>query len=184
MTRDELVLSHLPLAYNLALRYRRLADIEDLRSEAVIGLILAADRWDSSRGFLFSTYAKYWVAMQVNTYIHRTRAPVALSQTRASRAKQDVIGCELPLSLVDPSPRPDQIYEREERARICATLVRYCRSDRERALLEHRWLIDDEVPMSQISRRFGVSVQRVQQIESALFRRIRRGVDIETLASL
>ena len=56
--RDELVLSHQPLARRLASRYVRSDRLrEDLEQVASIGLIKAVDRFDPERGIPFQAYA-------------------------------------------------------------------------------------------------------------------------------
>lgn len=58
MTRDELILNNLGLVGSCASRFLgKGVDYEDLYSSGCIGLIKAADRFDESLGFAFSTYA-------------------------------------------------------------------------------------------------------------------------------
>jgi RNA polymerase sigma-B factor len=56
--RDELVDRFLPLAYALALRYGDSHEsLDDLVQVASVGLLKAIDRFDSTRGIAFSTFA-------------------------------------------------------------------------------------------------------------------------------
>jgi RNA polymerase sigma-B factor len=56
--RDELIEKHLPLARSVASRYTRRPDyFEDLFQVAALGLVKAADRFDPSLGFAFSSLA-------------------------------------------------------------------------------------------------------------------------------
>ncbi len=58
MTRDELILNNLGLVGSCAARFTgKGVDYEDLYSAGCIGLIKAADGFDESLGFAFSTYA-------------------------------------------------------------------------------------------------------------------------------
>jgi RNA polymerase sigma factor (sigma-70 family) len=59
---EQLVLDYIPLAIKMA-RLRSLSappsvSFEDLRSAAYLGLVDAASRFDSSRGFAFASYAR------------------------------------------------------------------------------------------------------------------------------
>ena len=56
--REELIERYLPLARQLAGRYRdRSEPVADLVQVAYLGLIAAVDRWDAERGTAFSTFA-------------------------------------------------------------------------------------------------------------------------------
>ena len=56
--RDELIERYLPLARQLAYRYRdRSEPVADLNQVAYLGLMGAVDRWDHERGTAFSTFA-------------------------------------------------------------------------------------------------------------------------------
>ena len=56
--RDELILGHLPLARQLASRYRsRNEPLEDLVQVAMVGLIGAVDRFDPERATSFASFA-------------------------------------------------------------------------------------------------------------------------------
>jgi RNA polymerase sigma factor for flagellar operon FliA len=61
-TRDELIISHLPLVKFLVGRISAKLpphlDQQDLMSAAIIGLITSAERFDPSRGIQFKTYAE------------------------------------------------------------------------------------------------------------------------------
>jgi RNA polymerase sigma-B factor len=57
VARDALVVRFLPLARQLARRYRNGEDGEDLEQVAAIGLLKAIDRFDPERGLAFSTFA-------------------------------------------------------------------------------------------------------------------------------
>lgn len=62
--RDALVAANLGLAYKIAGQWARTTslDPEELNQEALLGLVLAADYFDPSRGFMFSTFA--WKCIQ------------------------------------------------------------------------------------------------------------------------
>ncbi len=58
MSPEQLAERHMPLADNLALRYRHTSEpLDDLIQVARLGLIKAARRWDPDRGLAFSTFA-------------------------------------------------------------------------------------------------------------------------------
>jgi RNA polymerase sigma-B factor len=55
--RDAIVERFLPLAYQLARRYRNVEDIDDLEQVAAMALVKAIDRFDPQRGLAFSSFA-------------------------------------------------------------------------------------------------------------------------------
>ncbi|MFG6082857.1 sigma-70 family RNA polymerase sigma factor [Paracoccus litorisediminis] len=68
-SRNRLVESHRAFAIKHARKFMGTGvDVEDLSQEAVIGLMKAADRFDPDLGWLFSTYALWWVKASLRDY--------------------------------------------------------------------------------------------------------------------
>jgi RNA polymerase primary sigma factor len=64
--REELAERNLPLAVNIAKKYRGYGmDFIDLIQEANAGLLRAVDKFDPSKGFRFSTYATWWIRQSI-----------------------------------------------------------------------------------------------------------------------
>lgn len=60
--KEELVIHNLRLAASIAKTYQnRGLPLEDLIQEANMGLMLAAEKYDVSTGYRFSTYAGWWI---------------------------------------------------------------------------------------------------------------------------
>ena len=60
--RNELVSANLRLVVSLAKRYQGCGmSLQDLIQEGNIGLMKAAEKFDTSKGFRFSTYAAWWI---------------------------------------------------------------------------------------------------------------------------
>jgi RNA polymerase sigma-32 factor len=83
---DELVCSHLRLVVRIA---RGLAGyglpISDLVSEGNVGLMQAAEKFDPSRGFRFTTYAIWWVRASMQEYILHTWSLVKIGTTAGQK---------------------------------------------------------------------------------------------------
>ena len=70
MDTDELIRRHLPLVDSIARRYvGRGEPLEDLRQCGAVGLVLAAKRWDPSRGVTFGAYATPLVTGEIRQHL-------------------------------------------------------------------------------------------------------------------
>ena len=80
LLRDELIAGHLQLARNIARRFARRGDhLDDLEQVAAVGLVLAVDRFDESRGSDFLSFAVPTISGEVLRHFrdrtHTIRTP-------------------------------------------------------------------------------------------------------------
>ncbi|MCC8946541.1 RNA polymerase sigma factor RpoH [Bradyrhizobium sp. Arg62] len=81
-----LVTSHLRLAAKVAMKYRRYGlPIEDLVSEANLGLMQAVKRFEPDRGFRLATLALWWIKASVQDYVVRSWSLVKMGTTAAQK---------------------------------------------------------------------------------------------------
>jgi RNA polymerase sigma-B factor len=110
--RDELVRAHLPLARNLARKFRtRDESLDDLVQIATVGLINAIDRFNPSHGSDFLAFAVPTISGELRHYFRDSswsvRVPRRLKELNASiAAARD----ELTIQLAR-APRPSEIAE-------------------------------------------------------------------------
>ena len=73
--RDELVQANLRFAVTIAMSYqRRGLSLPELISAANLGLLIAAERFDGSRGYKFISYAVWWIRQSIlSTLAEQTR---------------------------------------------------------------------------------------------------------------
>src|SRR4051794_24691252 len=72
-SRDALIARYMPLAMRLAHQYTRSREfVEDIEQVAAVGLVKAADRFDESRGFAFSSYAVPTIAGEIKRFLRDT----------------------------------------------------------------------------------------------------------------
>jgi RNA polymerase sigma-32 factor len=72
--------------------------------------------------------------------------------------------------------RPDHLVERKElHGRVRAAIDRLSETlgDRERALLDARWLSDEPATLQEIGERFGITRERVRQLEARMLKDLR-----------
>jgi RNA polymerase sigma-32 factor len=90
--RDEaalhrLILAHMRLAISQASKYRRYGvPVGDLIQEASMGLMKAADRFDTDRGVRFSTYAMWWIRASIQDCVMRNWSMVRTGSTSSQKA--------------------------------------------------------------------------------------------------
>ena len=83
---DALVTSHLRLAAKVARRYQGYGlPLADLVSEANLGLVLAASRFQPGRNARFSSYALWWIKATIHDYILRSWSLVKIGTTAAQK---------------------------------------------------------------------------------------------------
>ncbi len=118
--REKLTLGNLRLVINTALKYRRrlltarsgAMDLSDLIQEGNIGLMRSVEKFDQRQGYLFSTYATWWIRQAITRSIadkaRVIRIPVhVLDAIYRTLAQTDELRQELGY---DPSP--EEIAER------------------------------------------------------------------------
>jgi len=81
VAKDELITANLRLVVSIAKKYvNRGLTLLDLIQEGNIGLMKAADRYESGKGTKFSTYSTWWIRQRI------TRAILDQARTSVSRA--------------------------------------------------------------------------------------------------
>jgi RNA polymerase primary sigma factor len=100
---SRLIAANIRLVYSVARRYRcRTHSLEDLVQEGILGLMLAVERFDETRGCRLSTYALHWIrqsiaraAEQNDRLIHMpAQAKSELRQLRKLVDQQRAVGRE------------------------------------------------------------------------------------------
>lgn len=196
--RERLIASHIPCALSYARRYRGMGAYEDICQEAMIGLVMAADRFNPERGVRFSTYVLLWVRASVLEFIFHNVSLVRRSKTKESRRgfwadlRSGVAFSDTSIHAPDGSDREDrlksaagahvpdpeeQFADVQEKAYWEASLVVRLATlaPRERAIVKARWLKDDDknvVSLAHLSFRLGISKQRVSQIEAGALKKL------------
>lgn len=180
--RDLMILSVAHFARKMAKRYvRPHLPFEDLVQEAMLGACMAADRYDPARGLKFMTYARWWMHQRLSAYYYGNHSMASPRSTKVKGLTTDE-GVEGLYTVVDPSPSPEMIvleadWDRKAEASLALALRLLPEKYRDVVLL--RWLREET--RKAIGSRFGVSAQRVHQIELAAITRLRASIDSELL---
>jgi RNA polymerase sigma-B factor len=172
--RDELVERFLPLAYALALRYRRpYESLDDLVQVASLGLIKAIDRFDPGRRIAFSTFAVPTVLAEIRRHF-RDRAWAVQVQELALDAQPaggsyralsfDARGMASALGVEE-----DGFERAEDRATLQALMDLL--PPREREILRLRF--EEDMTQAEIGAVIGVSQMQVSRIIHSTLERLR-----------
>lgn len=77
--RDRLVASNLRFVVKIAKQYQGMGlELSDLISEGNIGLIMAADRFDASKGNRFISYAVWWIKAMIRKALTERRDDIGM----------------------------------------------------------------------------------------------------------
>src|SRR5438552_4558825 len=145
-------------------------DTEDLVSEAFLALCRAAEMWDPERG-AFSTYAvvaiNNWLinVCKLDRASIRTEIEVLSLDTPVGEAEEERLGDLLP----DQGRGLEDMVLSRSLADDLRAAVREL-PDRDRAVMTA--LLQGETP-SDLARAYGCSRQRIEQIQSRAFRRLK-----------
>lgn len=79
--RNELVTANLRFVVSVAKQYQNMGvSLDDLISEGNIGLVKAAERFDSTKGFKFATFAVWWIRQAIMLFLVDKSRMVRLPQ--------------------------------------------------------------------------------------------------------
>lgn len=177
--RAAMLSANLPLVLTIARRFvgSGLA-LEDLVQEGAIGLLVAIDRFDFDRGARFSTFATPWIRHSIGRSIENmgrtVRVPVHVHEARR-RSGEWQLAPDVELDeghMPDAgAPSPEALVGLHELAvqahEALATLT-----GRERDILRRRFGDDDE-SLAEVGRRWGVTKERVRQVQNEALGRMR-----------
>lgn len=187
-----LVIHNLRLVVWIARQWRgRGLEIADLVQEGTIGLMTAAERFDPNRGTRFTTFAYWWVLQGVTRALFNGcnlfrwpvhKAPELLKAIRDDRHEGLTAGEQQPVQLPflvrlpcfgEGNPFDSTLVEETTRMvrKILATL-----KPSEHQVITRRFGVgrDEEETLEQIGQDFGLTRERIRQIEAKALRRLRK----------
>jgi RNA polymerase sigma factor (sigma-70 family) len=175
--KNDIVQANLRLVVGIAKRHvSATVELFELISDGNVSLMRAVDKFDYMRGFKFSTYAS-WALMK--------NFARALPERRRHRERYQT-GWDDLLGTAAIGP-PDE-YESDQAIAIRGRLDQMLSTldDRERSILRQRYGLGDRgepQTLEQIGRQFGVSKERIRQLEARAITKLRSGFsdDLQSL---
>lgn len=164
--KQQITQANLRLVVSIAKRHLSSAmDLFELISDGNVSLMRAVDKFDYSRGYKFSTYASWAVMRNFARSVPEFKAHRDRYQTGRDELIDIAPGFVPEESENDFTPAVRNVIERM----LCQL------GDRERAILRHRFGLDDSQPqtLEQIGKRLGVSKERIRQLESRAIEQLR-----------
>lgn len=171
--KGRIVQANLRLVVSIAKRHLAPGqDLFELISDGNVSLMRAVDKFDYARGFKFSTYASWAVMKNFARSIPEQRRHGERYQT----------GWDTYLDAIGTAPREDS--DNEEVLALRGTVERMLATldARERSILRQRYGLDDAgepQTLEQIGRRFGVSKERIRQLEARAMTKLRGGFEAD-----
>ncbi len=158
--RNLLVVHNQRLVVNLALRFFKAnsnLDFDDLYSEGNIGLIRASERFDSSKGARFATFASFYIKDAIQKYVKKRSKILSLSLEETDLDSEPLLD-SLCLEEVDF----DKNLILEELSKVLSQLPQ-----RERDVLLNRFgaFGRKNSTLEEIGKMFGLTKQRAHQLE-------------------
>jgi len=176
--REELARHNLAFVVAVARKYahRGGARLDDLVQEGNVGLMKAIEHFDSKKNVRFATYAVWWIRAYITRYLKDNR-----SQVRGGESERGVMAdfsLDVPVEddgdvtfldrLEDQGPTPDEqalAAEQDEEVQAALQRVRRRIGDLGWDILQERLTQDKPTTLEEIGQRWGVSRERVRQVE-------------------
>jgi len=173
------VLAESNLAFVVAVAKKfgsRGARLDDLIQEGNVGLMKAIEHFDSKKNVRFATYAVWWIRAYITRYLKDNRSQVRGGE--AERQSMSDFSLDAPLDdesemtyldrLQDSKPAPDETYisiEKNTEVHEALAKVKKRIGDLGWDILQERLTQDKPRTLEELGQRWGVSRERVRQVE-------------------
>lgn len=184
--REKLVRHNLALVLAVVRKLSRgTVRLEDLVQEGNLGLLRAVEKFDPKAGVRFATYAAWWIRAYTWKYVKEARSAV---RPKSGTVAQPDLSLDAPLGdededtsflerLEDEGPGPEAsaaASEDDRRVRESLGAVRRRLGELGWDIVHNRLERDHPETLEEIGNRWGISRERVRQVEVATRQFLRR----------
>jgi RNA polymerase primary sigma factor len=174
--KQKLVRHNLAFVVAIARKQRRgTVRLDDLIQEGNVGLMRAVEKFDPGAGTRFSTYAVWWIRAYVGKYLKEARSTVRPQSGTVAQPDMsldsavDEDGETTHLERIeDDGPGPEELYlqtEGDRDVRDALGKVRKRIGELGWDIVHNRLEQDQPRTLEEIGKRWGVSRERVRQVE-------------------
>ncbi len=174
--RQKLARHNLAFVVAIARRQRRgSVRLDDLIQEGNVGLMKAVDKFDPHAGTRFSTYAVWWIRAYVGKYLKEARSsvrPISGTVAQADLSLDVAVDAEGEIThlgrIEDEGPGPEERFlsaEGDRGVRESLTKARKRIGELGWDVVHSRLQQDEPITLEEIGKRWGVSRERVRQVE-------------------
>lgn len=175
--RRQLAVSNLAFVVAIAKKFaHRGARLEDLIQEGNIGLMKAIEHFDPKKNVRFATYAVWWIRAYITRYLKDNRSQVRGGEFE--RQTMSDLSLDIPIDDDTDSTYLDQLedtslspqaqvlsQETDDAVQEALSRVRKRIGDLGWDILQERLTQDKPRTLEELGRRWGVSRERVRQVE-------------------
>ena len=183
--KEHLVRHNLALVVAVARKQRRgTVRLDDLVQEGNLGLMRAVEKFDPHAGTRFGTYAAWWIRAYIGKYLKEARSTV---RPRSGTVALPDLSLDAPVDdegetshleqMEDAKPGPEDLYvssEGDRQVREALGKARKHVGGLGWDIIHDRLKQDPPKTLEEIGRRWGVSRERVRQVEVVTKRILQR----------
>lgn len=175
--RETLAVSNLAFVVSVAKKFaHRGARLDDLVQEGNVGLMKAIEHFDPKKNVRFATYAVWWIRAYITRYLKDNR-----SQVRGGESERgSMVDFSLDVTidedgettflerLEEPSAGPQESFigkEQDEEVQAALAKVKKRIGDLGWDIVQERLTQDKPRTLEELGQRWGVSRERVRQVE-------------------
>jgi RNA polymerase sporulation-specific sigma factor len=182
---EEFIKLHLFIVKIVISRYRGLDEYDDLYQEGCIGLIIAFNNFDPSKGVRFRHYCKYWIRNRIQDFAWRRSVVKTTREEFLYGKKPSIANLEdedIENILVSPDIPIFVKIQRNQTAKIIKDLLS-CLTKKERKILEMYFGLGKHHGMSyaKVGESLGFTKQRIQQVVKQAEAKMKEMIDQKDL---